>query len=373
MSEFDIVVIGAGPAGATAARVAAYFGAKVAIIEKQPLPRPKLCGGWVANRALRMLGFPLGEGVIEHRFDTVDLRHGTMGVRYEAPEGLGVFVDRAIFDAHLIAAAETAGATLLTAKVTAIRRDGAGISLTTTAGMVSAGGVILCAGANSALIRALRAPDPPGRFGIALEQRLPIEYAAQLEVMPGTARLDFGRIPFGYGWALHHGPYLVVGIGGRHASAGSLRAHYHGFWNHLRLPAALIAPRGHPLPVGGFRRVLGRGRILAAGDAAGFVDAFTGEGIAHAIHSGQLAAQSLLRASDDDAGRDYRRRCAVSILPELRDSLRMARLFHGAPRFFRRTFCGDRAAAQRFAAVIDGKLTYKKYLAWAVARRLRLV
>ncbi|HWO57634.1 MAG TPA: geranylgeranyl reductase family protein [bacterium] len=373
MNRYDIAIIGAGPAGASAALSAVRGGARAVIIEKQPLPRPKLCGGWVAHRALRMLEFPLGEDVIEHRFDTVDLRDGTRGVRYVAPEGLGVFVDRAIFDAHLIAAAESAGAALLTAKVTAVQRDGAGINLMTTAGAVWAGGVILCAGANSGLIRALRAPDPPGRFGVALEQRLPVEYAAPLEVMPGTARLEFGRIPYGYGWVLHHGPYLVVGIGGRRASAGSLRAHYRDFWNHLRLPAALIAPRGHPLPVGGFRRVLDRGRILAAGDAAGFVDAFTGEGITHAIHSGQLAALSLLRSTDDEAGRDYRRRCAVSILPELRDSLRMARLFHTAPRFFRQTFCGDPAAAQRFAAVVEGKLTYKKYLAWAVARRLRLV
>ena len=112
MTDYDVIVVGAGPAGSTAARVAAEAGLSVAILERAAFPREKLCGGFVSAKALAAVGLRVPDDVIERRITTVEIRDG--GVRAcsgsAGEEPLGITVRRATFDAFLLEAARAAGA-----------------------------------------------------------------------------------------------------------------------------------------------------------------------------------------------------------------------------------------------------------------------
>jgi flavin-dependent dehydrogenase len=124
--------------------------------------------------------------------------------------------------------------------------------------------------------------------------------------------------------------------------------------------------RGHLIPCGGFPRCLGRGRALLAGDAAGFVDAFTGEGIALAIRSGRLAAEALAATATDNAScvKVYTSRSGEAFGADLRWALRIKRLAMRAPRFLE-TLCADSDLFAAYLRVFAGQIDYSTFVAGA--------
>jgi flavin-dependent dehydrogenase len=132
--------------------------------------------------------------------------------------------------------------------------------------------------------------------------------------------------------------------------------------------------RGHAIPVGGVRRTVGSARGLLAGDAAGFMDSFTGEGIAYAIRSGQVAADVIARAlssgRDSIPASDYESLCEQGFGSNLRYSLFLARLMHRFPGVFFKLLAGNQDVIDNFAKVATGRWTYKPYLKWPLPRLL---
>jgi len=364
----DVLVVGGGPAGSSAARRAALGGARVLLVEQKSLPRPKLCGGWVSRHALSLLNFQLPRQIVEIDFCTASLRHGADGAEFTPSSPLGVFVDRSVFDHHLVERAIDAGVELVVAKANQLTEHDGGYRVDTTAGDFTADAVVVATGANAALTSTCRSADPESWSGVCLEQRIPADWASHLGVRPGGAQLVFGVIEFGYGWVLHHGEYLIIGIGGRRRGALDIRSEFDHFWSSLDLPDTLKSPKGHLIPLGGFRRRAANGRILCVGDAAGMVDAFSGEGIATAIHSGILAADSLLAAEDASAAVCYDQACRREILPELAMSLRAARIFHALPSALLRAFCLNRNLLAEYDLVMNRQSTYSRLLRRAAWR-----
>ncbi|MFP4375382.1 MAG: NAD(P)/FAD-dependent oxidoreductase, partial [Spirochaetaceae bacterium] len=113
MTDYDLIVVGAGPAGSTAARAAAEGGLRVAILERAAFPREKLCGGFVSAKALDAIGLRIPERVVERRITAVEIRDGDVRARRAAgapgEAALGITVRRAAFDAFLLEAARAAG------------------------------------------------------------------------------------------------------------------------------------------------------------------------------------------------------------------------------------------------------------------------
>jgi flavin-dependent dehydrogenase len=114
-----------------------------------------------------------------------------------------------------------------------------------------------------------------------------------------------------------------------------------GFCFDIGMPVDAV--RGHLIPLGGIKRKLSSRRVLLVGDAAGFVDPFHGEGIAYAVLSGRLAAESLCRVLRNGweharAFRWYERQCEQQIRKNLRVALWMARLLDRYPKLFVRIF-----------------------------------
>jgi flavin-dependent dehydrogenase len=183
--------------------------------------------------------------------------------------------------------------------------------------------------------------------------------------------MHFGVAPQGYGWVFPRHAYNSIGIMGVASRFSHAAEALADFSRDIGMPAADV--RGHLIPLGGIKRTISSRRVLLVGDAAGFVDPFHGEGIAYAILSGSLAAQSLCRIlvtgwEQTRAFRWYERQCEHRIRKNLRVALWMARMLDRYPRLFLRLFFDNPQALARYMDISTGRLEYQSFWKWVVLR-----
>lgn len=290
MERFDVVVVGAGPAGSTAAYRLARAGARVALLERATFPRDKPCGGGLTGRALREVPVDVTP-VVEHEVDRMELglRYGRRIVRRSRGR-LVAMTQRIRLDAYLAGQAAAAGADLRDGtKVTAVR-DG---EVDTAHGTLSADAVIGADGVNGVTARSLGL-EQRITYGVALEGNVP-NAAARAERYAGTAVVELGTIAGGYGWVFPKGDHVNVGVGGWEHEGPHLREHLWRLCDEYGIPrAAVEAVRGYRLPLRRPPSSPARGRVALVGDAAGLVDPLSGDGMYEAFVSGRLAADAAL-------------------------------------------------------------------------------
>lgn len=373
MQRFDIIVIGAGPAGSAAATWAARNGASVALLDKASFPRNKLCGGLFTERSLsyyREIFDP------EFDFSGVVTRHeiefwhdGARLAKLEdiPPMHLTMRLD---LDNRLYSYAIKAGAADFTGRpVTAV--DGS--SVTFRDGETLTGSILIGAdGVNSVLARHLfGAPFSKQTIGFGLEIEASPEEQAPADQ---PLRIDFAAATWGYGWSFPKHGSTTVGVGGLLEPNPDMKGHFSAYLTELGLDPDGKKFKGHYLPFGDFRKTPGRDNVLLAGDAAGLVDPITGEGIAFAMKSGQLAAIAALEALEASAPQTALRRYK-SQLKELHRSLRIARMVRRiifAPRWqkaFTNTFKRSGTVRMQYMRLLAGEVEYPE-LARNVLRRL---
>lgn len=283
---YDIIVIGAGPAGSAAAFTAASCGLKTALIDKSSFPRDKLCGGGFTGRAARYYREIFKQDLPQ------DFDKKTSVTLYGFGEKLGVIdgippvylTMRLSLDDLLCKHALDAGATDFTGrKIDTLDLDAGRIVLSCGTDL-TAPVIIGADGVSSATARALFGrPFDPAQIGFALEaEGPPISPNAQL-------RIDMGAADWGYGWSFPKAGSHTVGVGGVHSRNPDLKTTMRAYMHMLDLPKDTRI-KGQYLPFGKARRRPGRDHVLLAGDAAWLVDPVTGEGIAYAMKSGQQAA-----------------------------------------------------------------------------------
>jgi geranylgeranyl reductase family protein len=324
VTDYDVIVVGAGPAGSTAARVAAEGGLRVAMFDAAAFPREKLCGGFVSARALAAIGIPVPKDVIERRIHAVEIRSGGIGRRSRSASPLGITVRRAAFDAFLLDRAREAGAEVhLSAPVRRIvpACHGSGGRAIGPAGCeppaiervgaeapVTAHIIIDARGAASLVGR--RGPLWPFRryslgfaYGAILRAAAPEAASAPAAANPApvdTLILDESPVRAGFGWAFPFDGAWNVGVGAWTPARRGLGRSYRRVVRRaveegLVAPdAARIRPRAAFLPPGGPPYRLTHGGVLYTGDAAGMIDPFGGEGIWGAAESGRRAAEAVV-------------------------------------------------------------------------------
>ena len=305
--QVDVLVIGASLAGATTALELARAGHRVRLIEKRAFPRQKPCGeGLLPNGVARLeaLGFTnLLDDLACPTFVGVSYRaHGAHAEGTFANGQVGRGVDRAALDSAVLRAAVDAGAELVTAAAGAI--DLADDGVTVRAGGIAHTAALLVA-ADGPRSNARRALDldrgvPRGRRRFALVRRFRLTRGGSL---PTRVQVHAFK-----GFELYITPTGADEVGlAALAFEDTLRALPRGKdEKHARLLQRAEFPHGEPLgptlacgPLRVRARAVYRGRAVLAGDAAGYVDAITGEGMSLALETGSLSGRACRSILED--------------------------------------------------------------------------
>ena len=352
MPRFDVIVVGAGPAGSTTAYRLARAGARVCLLDRARFPRDKPCGGGLTMRAVRELPFSV-DPVVEDRVDCLELgfRYGRRWSR-RAASPLILMTQRRRLDAFLAERAAEAGAEFRDGtKVTAVDADGA---VAVAGEQLGCDIVVGADGANGITARSLGLP--PREHGVALEGNLSYEHASR-ERFGGRAVVELGVVPGGYAWVFPKGDHVNVGVGGWQSEGPTLRERLRDLCSAFDLdPNQVTDQRGHRLPMRGASRSPVVGRVALVGDAAALVDPLSGDGMYEAFISGRLAAGAVL---DLLAGRaatlePYAHAFATTFGPLESVSWRAKLAFERFPRLAFR-LATTRASWRLFQAIVGGE------------------
>jgi len=313
--QYDVIICGAGPAGACAGYEAASAGLKTLIVEKRTLPRYKTCGGGipltVANDLPKLVPEAFVEATVTHLRHTWDFEDAHVAALNPDPDQPSMslwMVQRSVFDNALTERAAQAGCDVRDGvSVKTIEAEGeTRVRVTTASGEVySASHVIGADGANGIVAR-MAGLRKQRLLAIALEAEIPHEWGQGHETLrPEIAHLEYA-VKQGYAWVFPKAGHLSVGAGtfGRRSAEGKGEASKEelarwivGYLKALGVPKRReeIEFHGHPLPIwGGSEPVTAwNGRVLLAGDAAGLVNPLFGDGISYACRSGALAGRVL--------------------------------------------------------------------------------
>ncbi len=296
-TEWDVAVIGGGPAGLAAASASAAAGARTVVLERAEHPRYKTCGGGllgVSRAAVAgQIELPVRDEITSATFT---LRGGQEFARSN-PEPLLAMVMREEFDAALLGRAVGNGAVVRErVQVRAIEQaDGRATARLADGSAVTATVLIGADGSSGVSARHVGAEFAQVDLGLELEIAVP---AAIGRPWAGRLLLDWGEIPGSYGWVFPKGDRLTVGVIAARGQGDATKAYLRQFVGRLGLggyPA--VRDSGHLTRCRTEGSPLRRGHVIVAGDAAGLLEPWTREGISFALRSGALAGEYAAKAA----------------------------------------------------------------------------
>ena len=358
--SWDVIVVGAGPGGSTAAYDLATAGAEVLLLDRADFPRDKPCGGGVLISAVNLLPYSL-DAVTEQSITSFRVRYKrSWEFEHHYHEPLAIMTQRSRLDAFMVERAVEVGAEF---------RDGSpvrgieGTSLSLANGdNHRADAVIAADGANGIVRRALGLPRLRG--AVALEGNADRSRQTAGKRWSDAVGLELGSMPGGYGWVFPKGDHCNVGLGGFPAAAPTLRDELSKYAGCESFDGgSLTELRGHHLPLRDPDSALVSGQTAFVGDAAGLVDPLSGEGIGNAIRSGQLAADAArdLIAGESTDFSSYQSAIEAEIEPELRVARQLQALFHQSPWPYVQLLRRSDRFWTAFCRIVRGESTYTSF------------
>ena len=315
MSRYDVAVVGAGPAGATAALKLGNAGLRVLLLDKaKAFPREKPCGGGITARALNRLPH-LRDVLGEISVNTLSKMYiespdGT-GMEYADPAGEPILylVRRIEFDAALFRRAAAVAEVAMGATVTSMVTEADGVRIGCADGREFEARMVIGAdSANSVIARlsGLRTGEIHGQYAVDMMEETPY---TQLDTKYKDRVTLLLTLPtsYGYGYIFPKETHINLGFGSgpdyfvEHVR-GHAKEHHLAFVEQMKARGFASGEshpenyRAFPIPISGPMEKTYADRVLLAGDAAGMVNAFSAEGIYFAMVSGDLAADAAIAA-----------------------------------------------------------------------------
>jgi geranylgeranyl reductase family protein len=352
----DVIIVGAGIAGASAAFFLRQQGLKVLVLEKEKLPRYKPCAGGLPRSVFRYFPFPF-DPVIEREITGVRYSfRGEKEIFVPLPSSPVVMVMRDKLDWFVL---EKSGAEVADGvKVIGVEEERDRVTVIAEGGYKWQARYLVGAdGAGSLIARCLNL-NLSGPMGAALEAEVPADEAL-LSRFSSEAFFLFGAITPGYIWVFPKKYHLSVGIGTMGRTREPLKATFFRWMERLGIPLDKATLKAHPLPVYLRNGRLHSRRTVIIGDAARLMDPLLGEGIRYGVKSAYLGVRAILRG--DLAS--YTRAIHRTLTPHLRAALIWAWAFYRHPRASFELGVRNPLINADFARLFEDKLSYLSMLA----------
>lgn len=366
----EVIVVGGGPAGSTVAGHLAERGLDVLVLDKDRFGRNKPCAGGITARALSALGFALPEKIVReecHVFRAV-MGDKVREVRFSEP--YAITVDRRELDAFLLQRAEQLGAVVhMNEEVLAVQPQTDGMLVQTAEAAYRAPLVI---GADGFPSRVARTFGRKGLLTAAACLCADVSLPSDSSRFHGVLETHWGLFRWGYAWVFPKKDHLSVGLGTWDGCRKDLKSLWARFVLSQGLPTAKA--KGHLIPIGGTTQLITADNLILVGDAAGFADPLTGEGLYHAFASAREAADTILSLkrsglpyTANNLAR-YKKTCWELFGRDLKCAARLNKIAQRYPELWQQAFSEPTNWFAQALKVVQGEKSYRQLYYWALPR-----
>lgn len=293
---YDVIIVGAGAAGASAAYYLGTSGLRVLVIDKQTIPRYKACGGGLSLQFLKKY-FPFSFEPVIERF-VKQISYSYCGKQSSIPinDGIMGMVMRDRFDAFILSHAICELRQGLS--ISKVIENSSHVVVETQHGEKLACRYLIGAdGVNSIVRKSLNMPHRC-KLIPALEAEVPLNKHNYRYIDGPTFIFEGPRN--GYLWIFPKADHLSIGIANLKPRNLNLLREMTQFMKKKGISLDGLKIHGHPIPLYRPGNHINSKRTVLTGDAAGLVDPLSGEGIRPAIKSGILAAQAIISENLDN-------------------------------------------------------------------------
>jgi geranylgeranyl reductase family protein len=332
MKHFDVAIIGSGPSGASTAFYLGKKGISTVIIEKETLPRYKTCGGGFVYRGRKNMPFEI-DSVIEREFFKVDSYFNNAKIHYQSIKEKPIIsmIMRDAFDLLIVEQAKGFGVTLLeNHRLEALTFQHKLAILKTSQGKISANFVIAADGVLSSTAKMAGWKEDTRKLIPALEYEVEVS-AADFDRLSKNVRFDIDAVPFGYGWCFPKKNHLSLGVLTTKKGKINLKEYYKNYIQTLGITKIISeAAHGFQIPIAPRTDGFVKQNVFLIGDAAGFAEPITAEGISNAILSGKYVAEAIIESNLNKtiAEKKYNEKLNIKLLPELKSGVLLSKFFY---------------------------------------------
>jgi len=348
ITEYDAIVVGAGPAGSTSARIMARAGLEVLVIEKDQLRRDKPCAGAITIRTFDKLNIDYSD-FVEREISGIRIYSPNNSViGHDYGKTVGITVYRENFDSHLLQLAINAGAQVLTgtsardiirannSREIIIENDSGDLRRVSGKMIIASDGVFSTISKKAGLYR-----YPRNLMGVCTQYEMQMKQEDIDEQFGDTLELYYGDsvAPGGYGWIFPKSRGVTVGVGfpvpkrkGRISDYLDFFVKNHPIAHHKLQNARIYRKTGGIVPMKGVVSETFSDNLIIVGDAAGHVSPISAEGIYYSMICAMNAANVTIEAvSENDFSKNklkkYEKEWKKEIGMDLKRGLLLYNLF----------------------------------------------
>jgi geranylgeranyl reductase family protein len=380
IEPYDAVIIGSGPSGASTALKLAESGWKVALVEKETLPRYKTCGGGLVYRGRSYLPFDISSAV-ERELHEVEIIFGKkrpLVFKAQRDKPIVTMIMRDSFDYLLINQAKKHSLIIYEGeKIIGLENtENKDLAIVKTDKRSIATKFVIAADGALSPTAKLAGWQETRLMCPALEYEIKVS-PADFDRLSKTVRFDMNVVPKGYGWCFPKKNHLSVGVGNfmKSTKTLNLKAYYKTYLETLGINKVLEEQaHGFIIPISPRTDGFVKNRVFLIGDAAGFADPVTAEGISNAILSGNIVAKALIESKEDLAQATllYQQYLDEKLLPELLTGIKLAKLFYNNQKLRNLMLKKvGQIATEAMTDVFMGVRSYPKDYKESIRRRLK--